>query len=69
MNIDGIENDNTDTFGNNMDGLQENFNDDKYDVSQDEHDDNINYLKDHMDIDNDTLDEIVAENDVNHQDF
>jgi hypothetical protein len=36
---------------------------------QDEDDDNINYLKDHLNIDNDTLDGIVADNDVNDQDF
>jgi hypothetical protein len=32
-NMDGIENDDPNTYGNNMDGLQSNFNDDEDDVS------------------------------------
>jgi hypothetical protein len=68
-NVDGIENDDPNTSGNNMDGLQSNFNDDEDDAHQYEDDDNINYLKVHMNIDNDTLDGIVADNDVNYQDF
>jgi hypothetical protein len=68
-NMDGIQNDDPNTSGNNMDDLQSNFNDDEDDAGQDEDDDNINYLKDHMNIDNDTLDDIVADNDVNDQDF
>jgi hypothetical protein len=68
-NVDGIENDDPSTSGNNMDGLQSNFNDDEDDARQYEDDDNINYLKVHMNIDNDTLDGIVADNDVNYQDF
>ena len=68
-NMDGIENDDPNTFGNNMDGLQSNFNDDEDDVGQEEDDDNIKYLKEHMNIDNDTLADIVAENSVNDQDF
>ena len=68
-NMDGIQNDDQNTYRNNMDGLQSNFNDDEYDASQDEDDDNIKYLKYHMNIDNDTLDDIVADNDVNDQDF
>ena len=67
--MDGIENDNPNKYGNNMNGLQSDFNDDEDDASQYEDDDNINYLKDHMNIDNDTLDDIVADNDVNIQDF
>jgi hypothetical protein len=68
-NMDGIQNDDPNTSGNNMDDLQSNFNDDEGDAGQDEDDDNINYLKHHMNIDNDTLDDIVADNDVNDQDF
>jgi len=68
-NIDCIENDDPNTFCNNTDGLQSYFNDDEDDQSQDEDDDNINYLKYNINIDNDTLDDIVAENDVNDQDF
>ena len=52
-----------------MDGLQSYFNDDEDDAGQYEDDDNIYYLKYHMNIDNDTLDEIVANNDFNDQDF
>jgi hypothetical protein len=44
-NMDGIENDDPNTSGNNIDGLQSNFNDDEDDVGQDEDDDNIKYLK------------------------
>jgi hypothetical protein len=69
INMDGIENDDPNTYGNNMDGLKSNFNDDEDDLGQDEDDDNINYLKDHMNIDNDTLDDIVLNNDGNDQDF
>jgi hypothetical protein len=68
-NMDGIENDDPNTSGNNIDGLQSNFNDDEDDAGQDEDDDNIKYLKEHMNIDNDTLDDIVADNNVNDQDF
>lgn len=67
--MDGIENDDPNTFCNNMDGLQSYCNDDEDDASQDEDDDTINYLKYHMNIDNDTLNDIVADNDVNDQDF
>jgi hypothetical protein len=68
-NMDGIENDDPNTSSNNMVGRQSNFSDDEDDAGQDEDDDNINYLKDHLNIDNDTLDDIVADNDVNDQDF
>jgi hypothetical protein len=69
-NMDGIENDDTNyTSGNNIDGLQSNFNDDEDDADQEEDDDNIKYLKEHMNIDNDKLDDIVANNNVNDQDF
>ena len=57
------------TFVNNMDDVHSNFNDDEDDVGQDEDDDKINYLKEHMNIDNDTLDGIVADNNVNDQDL
>jgi len=68
--MDAIENDDANyTYGNNIDGLQSNFNDDEYDASQDEDDDNIKYLKEHMDIDNGTLDDIVAYDNVKDQDF
>ena len=67
--MEGIKNDDPNTSGNNMDGFKLDFNDDEDDASQDEADDNINYLKDHMDIENDTLDDIVVDNDVNDQDF
>jgi hypothetical protein len=69
-NMDGIENDDPNyTFGNNIDGLQSNFNDDEDDADQEEDDDNIKYLKEHMNIDSDKLDDIVADNNVNDQDF
>ena len=69
-NMDGIENDDPNTSGNNMDALQSNFiDDDEDDVGQDEDDDNTKYLKEHMNIDNDTLDDIVANNNVNEKDF
>ena len=67
--MDGIENDDPNTSGNNMDSLQSNFNDDEDDAGQDEDDDKLNYLKEHMNIENDTFDEIVADNNVNDQDF
>ena len=67
--MDGIENDDPNTSHNNMDDLQSNFNDDGDDAGQDEDDDNIYYLKYHMNINNDTLDDIVADNDVNDQGF
>lgn len=63
--MDGIENYDPNTSGKNMDGLQSNFNDDEDDSSQDKDDDNINYLKNHMGIENDILDDIVVDNDVN----
>ena len=47
-NMDGIENDDPNTSSNNMDGLQLDFNDDEDDAGQDEDDDNINYLRDHI---------------------
>ena len=68
-NMDGIENDDPNTSGNNIDGLQSNFNDDEDDADQEEDDDNIKYLKEHMNIDNDKLDDIVVDNNVNDQDF
>ena len=52
-----------------MDDVHSNFNDDEDDACQDEDDDNINYLKEHMNIDNDTLDDIVAYNNVSDQDL
>lgn len=64
-----MENDNPNTSSNHIDGLQSNFNDDEDDAGQDEDDDNINYLKENMNIDNNTLDDIVADNNVNDQDF
>ena len=67
--MDGIENDDPNKFGNNMDVVQSNFNDYEDDEGQDEDDDNIDYLKEHMNIDNDTLDDIVADNNVNDQDL
>ena len=67
--MDGIENDYPNTSRNNMDGLRSYFNDDEDDASRDEDDDNINYLKYHMNIDNDTLNDIVVDNNVNDQDF
>lgn len=68
-NMDSIENDDPNTSSNNMDGLQSNFNDDEDDANKDKDYDNIKYLKDHMNIDNDTLDGVVANNDVNEQVF
>ena len=68
--MDGIENDDSNyTSSNNIDGLQSNFNDDEDGVDQEEDDDTIKYLKEHMNIDNDKLDDIVANNNVNDQDF
>jgi hypothetical protein len=40
-NMDGIENDDPNTSGNNIDGLQSNFNDYEDDAGQDEDDNNI----------------------------
>jgi hypothetical protein len=68
-NMDGIENDDPNTYVNNMDDVRSNFNDDEDNVGQDEDDDKINYLKEHMNIDNDTLDDIVIDNNVNDQDL
>ena len=68
-NMDGIEIDDPNTFGKNMDDVQSNFNDDEDDAGQDEVDDKINFLKEHMNIDNDTLDDIVADHNVNDQDL
>jgi len=60
--MDGIENDDTNyTSGNNIDGLQSNFNDDEDEADQEEDDANIKYLKEHMNIENDKVDDIVAE--------
>ena len=64
-NMDGIENDDPNTFVNNMDDVHSNVNDDEDDAGQDEDDDNIDYLKEHTNIDNDTLDDIVEDNNVN----
>ena len=63
------KNNDPNTFGNNMDAPQSNFNDDEDVVGQDEDDDNIKYLKEHMNIENDTLDDIVADNNVNEKGF
>ena len=68
-NMDGIENDDPNASVNNMDDVQSNFNDDEDDVGQDEDDDNIDYLKEHTNIDNYTLDDIFADNNVNDQDL
>ena len=67
--MDGIENDDPNTSSNDMGALQSNFNDDEDDEGQDVDDDKINYLKEHMNIHNDTLHDIVADNNVNDQDF
>ena len=63
------KNDDPNTFVNNMDDVHSNVNDDEDDAGQDEDDDNINYLKEHMNNDNDTLDDIFANNTVNDQDL
>ena len=68
-NMDGIENDDPNTSVNNMDDVHSNVNDDEDDVGQDKDDDNIDYLNEPMNIDNDTLDDIVADNNVNDQDL
>ena len=52
-----------------MDTLLSNFNVDEDDAGQDEDDDKIKYLKEHMNTDNDTLDDIVANNHFNDQDL
>ena len=67
--MDGIENDDPNTSSNNMDALQSNFNDDEDYASQDENDDKIKYLKEHINIDNDTLDDIIVDDNVNDQDY
>ena len=67
--MDGLENDDPNTSGNNIDDVQSNFNDDEYDAGQDEDGDKIKYLKEHMNINNDTLVDIVAYNNVNDQDL
>jgi hypothetical protein len=64
-NMDGIENDDPTTYVNNMDDVHSNVND----AGQDEDDDNIDYWKKHMNIAYDTLDDIVADNNVNDQDL
>jgi hypothetical protein len=68
-NMDGIENDDPNKSGNNMDDVQSNFNDDEDDAGQDEDDDKINYLKEDMIIDNDTMDDNVSNNNVNEKDL
>ena len=68
-NMNGIENYDPNTSINNMDDVHSNANDDEDDAGQDEDDDNINYLKEHMHIDNDTQDDIVVDNNVNDQDL
>ena len=68
-NMDGIENDDPNTSSNNIDGLLSYFSDDEDDAGQDEDDDKIKYLKEHMNIDNDTLDAIIVDNNVNEQDL
>jgi hypothetical protein len=67
--MDGIENDDPNTSVNNMDDVHSNVNDDEDDAGQDEDDDNIDYLKEHTNIDYDTLDDIVVDNNVNDQDL
>lgn len=61
--------DDPNTYGNNIDGLKSNLNDDEHDVGQDEDEDNIKYLKEHMNINNDTLDDTVVDNNVNEKEF
>ena len=53
--MDDIENDHPNTFGNNMNVVQSNFNDDEDDAGQDDDDDKISHLKEHMNIDNDNV--------------
>ena len=68
--MDGTLNDDTSIYG-----LQSSFNDDEDDASEDEDEDNttlegwcsksiIKYLKEQMNIDKDTLDDIVVDNNV-----
>ena len=52
-----------------MNDVQSNFNDDEDDAGKNEDDDKINYLKEHMNIENDTLDDIIAKNNVNDQEL
>ena len=77
--MDGIQNDDPNTSSNNIDGLQTNFIDVEDDEGEDEDEyntnlagwcskNNIKYLQEHMNIDNDALDDIVANNNVN-EDF
>ena len=67
--MDGIENEDPNRSSNNIDGSQPNFNGDEDDVCQDEDDHNIKYLKEHTNIENDTMDDIVVDNNVNEQDL
>ena len=64
----------------NIDGLQSRFSGDEDDESEDEDDENttlagwcrkknIKYLKEYVNIDNATLNSIVADNNVNEEDF
>jgi len=75
-NMDDIQNDDPNTFSNNIDGLQTNFIDVEDDEGENEDDynttlegwcskNNIKYLQEHMNIDKDTLDGIVVDDNVN----
>ena len=78
-NMDDIENDDPNTFGNNIYGLQTNFINAKDDEGEEKDDcnttlvewcskNNIKYLQGHMNIDKVTLNDIVVNNNVN-EDF
>lgn len=71
--MDDIQNDDPNTSGNIINGLQNDFIDAKYDESEDEDEynttltgwcnkNNIKYLQEHMNIDMDALDDIFADN-------
>ena len=79
-NMDDIENDDPNVSSNNINGLHSNFIDDEDYAGEDEDDynttlaiccskNNIKYLQQHVNVNKDTLDEIVTDNNVNDQDF
>jgi len=76
--MDDIENVDPNASSNNIDGVQTYFIDVEDDEGEDEDEynttlvgwcnkNNINYLQEHMNIDKDTLDDIVAYNNVNEE--
>ena len=80
MEISLIKDFDPNASSNNINGLQSNFINDEDYAGEDEDDynttlaiwcsqNNIKYLQEHVNINKDTLDEIVADNNVNDQEF